>query len=134
MDLVRITYTGRKFYRDKTALRNEWNPGDTKLVPEPVAKVLRRFGVFVDAESQVAADEKTQEAEVAEALLQQQVVEAKLDEQKTELEAMLTTIESMDKGALEEYARKYEVELDKRRGVAKLREEVSLLVEQYGVR
>lgn len=132
MKLVRITYAGRKPYRDKTALRNLWEPGDTKLVPDVAAKTLLRFGEFALAGE--AAEPQAAEAELAEALTKQQVVEAKLDEQKTELEAMLTTIESMDKGALEEYARKYEVELDKRRGVAKLREEVSLLVEQYGVR
>ena len=49
-------------------------------------------------------------------------------------EAMLLTIESMDKSALEEYARKYEIELDKRTGVGKLRAEVATLVEQFGVR
>ena len=47
---------------------------------------------------------------------------------------MLLTIESMDKSALEEYARKYEIELDKRTGVGKLRAEVATLVEQFGVR
>ena len=47
---------------------------------------------------------------------------------------MLLTVESMDKGALEEYARKYDVELDKRLGIAKLRAEVSTLIEQFGAR
>ena len=47
---------------------------------------------------------------------------------------MLLTVQSMDKSALEEYARKYEVELDKRLGVGKLRAEVSTLIEQFGAR
>ena len=47
---------------------------------------------------------------------------------------MLLTVESMDKAALEQYARKYEVELDKRRSLDTLRAEVSTLIEQFGAR
>ena len=72
--------------------------------------------------------------EEQEALAMQQAAEqAKLAEKQI-LESMLLTVEAMDKPALEEYARKYEVELDKRLGVVKLRAEVSTLIEQFGVR
>lgn len=51
-----------------------------------------------------------------------------------ETEGMLMLIEAMDKDALEAYAMKYEVNLDKRRGVEKLRGEVVSLIEQFGAR
>ena len=47
---------------------------------------------------------------------------------------MLMLIDSMDKDALEAYALKYEINLDKRRGVEKLRGEVVSLIEQFGAR
>lgn len=64
------------------------------------------------------------------------VVEASNREQqeRNETEGMLLMVESMDKDTLEAYARKYEVELDKRRSLANLRSEVTTLIEQFGVR
>ena len=47
---------------------------------------------------------------------------------------MLMTIETMDKGALETYAAKYETNLDKRKSEATLRAQVANLIEQFGVR
>ena len=47
---------------------------------------------------------------------------------------MLMLVDSMDKEALEAYAMKYEVNLDKRRALDKLRAEVVSLIEQFGAR
>ncbi len=33
MQLIAVKYQGRKRYRDRTPLRNEWEPGDAKRVP-----------------------------------------------------------------------------------------------------
>lgn len=128
MKLIPVKYEGRKFYRDRTTLRNEWSPGDVKRVPEREAKILLRFAEFKRAEEVEATDRPGD----VEAVLASQNQRER--DRHNEVEGMLMLIETMDKGALEEYARKYEVELDKRRGVEKLRGEVASLIEQFGVR
>lgn len=148
MNLTRITYTGRKVYRDKLS-RNIWAPGDTKLVTEEQATKLLRFAEFSKAQEAEHAQEQEQkpeeattlesdqeptEAEQEEALLKAQEAEHAQEQEREQVEGMLLLVESMEKSALEEYARKYEVELDKRLGVVKLRAEVSNLIEQFGVR
>lgn len=127
MNLTRITYNGRKPYKDKLS-RNTWEPGSTKLVAAEHAIKLLRFAEFSVADGEVTEAE-TEEATIA---ANAQAVEKEVD--RSQLENMLLTIESMDKGALEEYAAKYEVQLDKRLAVGKLRAEVANLVEQFGVR
>ena len=47
---------------------------------------------------------------------------------------MLLSVDQMDKGALEAYARKYDVDLDKRGKLDSLRGQVVNLIHQYGVR
>ena len=127
MNLTRITYNGRKSYKDKLS-RNTWEPGSTKLVSAEHAVKLLRYAEFSAAEGK-ATEAETEEATIA---ANAQAVEKEVD--RSQLENMLLTIESMDKGALEEYAAKYEVQLDKRLAVGKLRAEVANLVEQFGVR
>ena len=88
--------------------------------------------VYLIAIGQDARAVLESELQKAQALHEEQQRKATDEHQQTE--NMLLTVESMDKGALEEYARKYDVELDKRLGIAKLRAEVSTLIEQFGVR
>jgi hypothetical protein len=127
--LARLTYTGVKFYRDRE-VRYEWQPGDTKLVPESAARKLLRFPVFVLAQGQaaVSADELEQ-ATVSAQLARQE----EQDEHNTK-ESMLHTLEAMDKAALHAYAEKYETKLDKRKAESVLRQEVAVLIEQFGAR
>ena len=127
MNLTRITYNGAKPYRDRE-VRYQWAPGDTKLVPERAASRLLRFPVFAPAQGEATADEQEQ-ATVAVELTSQ-----KEREEHDEKEGMLMTIETMDKGALEAYAAKYETNLDKRKSEAVLRAQVANLIEQFGVR
>ena len=141
MNLERIEYSGRKPYFDRHA-STAWTPGDVKLVPESIAKRLLKFLEFnrvlsVPAVEQAqplpdANDSTSQDLQQAHAM--QAAIEQAEQTENQVREAMLLTIESMDKSALEEYARKYEIELDKRTGVGKLRAEVATLVEQFGVR
>lgn len=137
MDFTRLTYSGRKPYNDKAG--TIWAPGDTNLVAPDTAKRLLRFVEFAQAANNEPTAGKTPkdkadtaELQKAHALHEEQKRKAANEHQQTE--NMLLTVESMDKGALEEYARKYEVELDKRLGIAKLRAEVSTLIEQFGAR
>ncbi|MDX9716261.1 MAG: hypothetical protein RBT67_02705 [Thauera sp.] len=128
MKLIVVKYEGKKPYRDRTPLRNEWEPGDVKRVPERDAKILLRFAEFNRAEEADATD-RTEDVEAAIAAQAQRE-----NDERNETEAMLMLIDTMDKDALEAYALKYEVNLDKRRGVEKLRGEVASLIEQFGAR
>lgn len=128
MKLIVVKYEGKKPYRDRTPLRNEWEPGDAKRVPERDAKILLRFAEFHRAEEAEATD-RSEDVEAAIAAQAQRE-----NDERNETEAMLMLVDTMDKDALETYALKYETNLDKRRGVEKLRAEVASLIEQFGVR
>ena len=134
MNFTRLTYSGRKPYNDKAG--TVWAPGDTHMVTPDTAKRLLRFAEFALANDEPTAAKapngKAEELQKAQTLHEEQERKAANEHQQTE--NMLLTVESMDKGALEEYARKYDVELDKRLGIAKLRAEVSTLIEQFGAR
>ena len=128
MKLIIVKYEGKKPYRDRTPLRNEWEPGDLKRVPERDAKILLRFAEFHRAEEAEATD-RPEDVEAAIAAQAQRE-----NDERNETEAMLMLVDTMDKDALEAYALKYEINLDKRRGLDKLRGEVVSLIEQFGAR
>ena len=128
MKLIVVKYEGKKPYRDRTPLRNEWEPGDLKRVPERDAKILLRFAEFHRAEEAEATD-RPEDVEAAIAAQTQRE-----NDERNETEAMLMLVDTMDKDALEAYALKYETNLDKRRGLDKLRGEVVSLIEQFGAR
>ena len=128
MQLIAVKYEGKKPYRDRTPLRNEWEPGDVKRVPERDAKILLRFAEFHRAEEAEATD-RPEDVEAAIAAQAQRE-----NDERNETEAMLMLVDTMDKDALEAYALKYEINLDKRRGLDKLRGEVVSLIEQFGAR
>lgn len=128
MKLIVVKYEGKKPYRDRTPLRNEWEPGDIKRVPERDAKILLRFAEFHRAEEAEATD-RPEDVEAAIAAQAQRE-----NDERNETEAMLMLVDTMDKDALEAYALKYEINLDKRRGLDKLRGEVVSLIEQFGAR
>lgn len=118
-----LKYTGKTAYRDRTLLRTIWQPGDIKSIPTQEARRLLKFREFEVAED-AKPDAESQVAQYA----------AKVQEQDSEKETMLLTVEGWDKSQLEAYARQYSVELDKRKSLANLRLEVSTLIEQFGVR
>ena len=128
MKLIAVKYEGKKPYRDRTLLRNEWEPGDIKRVPERDAKILLRFAEF-DRPEDVEATDRPEDVEATIAAQTQRE-----NDERNETEAMLMLVDTMDKDALETYALKYEVNLDKRRGLDKLRGEVVSLIEQFGAR
>ena len=137
MKLIAVKYEGKKPYRDRTLLRNEWEPGDIKRVPERDAKILLRFAEFDRPEDVEATDrpedvEATDRPEDVEAAIAAQT--QRENDERNETEAMLMLVDTMDKDALEAYALKYEINLDKRRGLDKLRGEVVSLIEQFGAR
>lgn len=133
MDLVQIEYTGRKTYRDK-ASRTTWEPGDIKLVTTDAARRLKRFAEFRVAETTDAAEISQSASAEQEAEIVQREVDRENAKEVEQTEGVLMIIETMDKDALESYASKYEVSLDKRKKVADLRAQVAGLIEQFGAR
>lgn len=121
MQYVNVKFSGSKSYRDRTILRTLWEPGDVKSVPAQVAQQLRKF-----AEFSIVPGEATPNVE---AMI---VAQAKQREEVDVTENMLLAVEGWDKNQLEAYARQYQVELDKRRSLSSLRQEVANLVEQFG--
>ncbi|THJ36175.1 hypothetical protein E8K88_02615 [Lampropedia aestuarii] len=141
MQVLKLKYSGRKVYTDRTHMAQTWLPGDVKAVTGDAGKELLRFVEFKihkDAVAQTPVDEpvlaQTGAADAAKVLLaqDQQAQEAEAEHQA--LESTLTLLDSMDKAGLEAYAAKYEVNLDKRKSLADLREQVGTLVEQFGAR
>ena len=128
MSFIPIKYDGRKPYTDRTPLRTVWMPGDVKRVMERDAKLLLRFAEFQSAD----VSEVTDQPGEAESIV---AAQAQVEQQeKVAVESMLMLVDTMDKEALEAYAMKYEVSLDKRRALDKLRAEVVSLIEQFGAR
>lgn len=137
MDFEKLQYTGTKPYTDRLASK-AWQPGDIKLVSADVARKLLRYVEFrrpaADAGAQGQQPTQPTDADLQQALEAQRQTEQQAQQEHVALESMLLTIEAMDKGALAEYALKYEVKLDARKGEARLRAEVANLIEQFGAR
>lgn len=111
MKLIVVKYDGG--LPGRTPLRNEWEPGDVKRVPERDAEILLRFAEFHRAEEAEATD-RPEDVEAAIAAHAQRE-----NDERNETEAMLMLVDTMDKDALEAYALKYEINLDKHRGLDK---------------
>ena len=169
MNFVRITYTGRKLYRDR-ATGHVWQPEEERLVSEAIAKPLLKFVEFKrTADLKPAAPEQqqqqqlgqlengtqgteqgtvltteqgsnqdsTQKPELTEqeiAALEQQALDDKAKEVDDQREAMLITVQGMNKAALTEYAKKYDHAFDAKAKVDDMRITVNGLIHQFGVR
>lgn len=169
MNFVRITYTGRKIYRDR-ATGHIWQPEEERLVSEAIAKPLLKFVEFkrtadlkpVVSEQQqqqqlgqeqtgtegqeqgaaLTADQSSdpsnaQKPELTEqeiAALEQQALDDKAKEVDDQREAMLITVQGMNKTALTEYAKKYDHAFDAKAKVDDMRITVNGLIHQFGVR
>ena len=147
MNFVRITYLGKKLYRDR-ATGHIWTPEEEKLVSEAIAKPLLKFVEFKRT-AELAKPEPTEEgaeqgvettdkpAELTEqeiAALEQKVLDDKAQEVDDQREAMLITVQGMNKKALAEYAQKYDHAFDSKAKVDDMRIAVNGLIHQFGVR
>ncbi|WP_120967047.1 hypothetical protein [Comamonas sp. lk] len=148
MNFVRITYTGRKLYRDR-ATGHVWQPQEERLVSEVIAKPLLKFVEFKrtadlkpaeaqePGQEQGAAQAIQQTSELSEqeiAALEQQALDDKAKEVDDQREAMLITVLGMNKTALAEYAQKYDHTFDTKAKVDDMRITVNGLIHQFGVR
>lgn len=151
MNFVRITYIGKKLYRDR-ATGHVWTPDEEKLVSEAIAKPLLKFVEFkrtadLAPKEQAKQGESTEGAATTEATtttpelteqqvaaLEQQVLDDKAKEVDDQREAMLITVQGMNKVALAEYAKKYDHAFDSKVKVDDMRITVNGLIHQFGVR
>ena len=161
MNFVRITYTGKKLYRDR-ATGHVWTPDEEKLVSEAIAKPLLKFVEFkrtadlpkaeptepakqgAEGTEQSAATTATAttpttpttpeltEQEVA--ALEQKALDDKAKDVDDQREAMLITVQGMNKAALSEYAQKFDHSFDSKAKVDDMRITVNGLIHQFGVR
>ena len=161
MNFVRITYTGKKLYRDR-ATGHVWTPDEEKLVSEAIAKPLLKFVEFkrtadlpkaeptepakqgAEGTEQSAATTATAttpttpttpeltEQEVA--ALEQKALDDKAKDVDDQREAMLITVQGMNKAALSEYAKKFDHSFDSKAKVDDMRITVNGLIHQFGVR
>lgn len=143
MKFVKVRYDGMTPYTDRTPLKNAWEPGDVKLVSEADARALGRYLEFQRVTDEAEAEPKkpgkakkadavTDEAEaaLAQAQLAQQQAATIEKQNKDAIEDTLVEISVMEKAALEAYARQnYGVDLDKRRSLDNLRNQVTELVQ-----
>lgn len=151
MNFVRITYIGKKLYRDR-ATGHIWTPDEEKLVSEAIAKPLLKFVEFKRT-AELAKPESAEEgaeqgatttatttdkpAELTEqeiAALEQQALDDKAKAVDDQREAMLITVQGMNKTALTEYAKKYDHAFDSKAKVDDMRIAVNGLIHQFGVR
>jgi hypothetical protein len=145
---VLVTYIGRKpDWRDHiydTGLY--FTQGQTRLLPAAIAKrFLRHADLFALGEiteqatavqpATTPVDEPPKEDDDTDRILEEAKARQETErEEERKREDLLQSLDQMDKVALEEFARtKYNHELDRRKSLAKLRQEVSNLVDQFGI-
>ena len=142
MKFVKIHYEGASAYKDRTPLKNEWEPGDEKLVSEADARKLLGYLEFKRVEESAPkkaakpgrkgekADDSEEAAALEQAMQAQALAKATEDNAQKLTESTLIEVEQMDKDQLEAYARaNYAVEIDKRRSVETIRNQVTALVQ-----
>lgn len=131
-----ILYIGTKPLTDRlynTGLSFE--PMQSRQLPDDTARLfLRHADLF-----ELATLDKPQSGKQKDDDTQVQLAkQAKKDQQKTKddnaLQDLYVQVSTMDKDALEQFAKDhYQVDLDKRRSLDNLREEVVGLIDQFGV-
>lgn len=133
MNFVKIRYEGRAPYKDRTALKNTWEPGDTKLVSERDAELLG-YLEFKRVVADTAAKESAEPTSGDDELKQAQQAQAEaiaLEKQASKLtEDTLMEVARMSKGELGEFAKQnYGVDLSQKDKLDDLRNQVTALVQ-----
>jgi phenylalanyl-tRNA synthetase alpha subunit len=162
MDLIKLAYTGRKPFNDmrRHGSFHVWQPGDERLVSHMAARQLLKYAEFTavvakpankaqatkqgdtaetsatstPADEQQSTAQAEEEAQRAAALAAIEAQKQAAQQEHSIKEGMLLSISTWDKDQLKDYAAKYEVNINKTRGLQSIREEVAGLVEQFGVR
>lgn len=133
---MNIEYIGKKLFSDRlynTGLT--FDVGQVRDVPDEIARLfLRHSDLFAEA-GKKEVKPKTAETDNTKELITEQ---AKVNEQKqveqNALADLYAQVSVMDKDALEQFAKDhYQVDINKRKSLENLREEVIGLIDQFGV-
>lgn len=133
-----VTYIGRReHFIDRSYGSNlTFSPGQTRMVPPDLARrLLRHVDLFKAAEEDVAEAADTQVAtdDTSAILAKSKEEKAAHDKEQNQIQDLRDQVASMDKNALDLFARtNYRQELDKRLGLGKLREQVTGFIDQFG--
>jgi hypothetical protein len=133
-----IKFIGRKPFLDNLYRSGlHWEPGQTRDVPVDLGnKFLRHADVFTPGKK-IAANEDIRDILVDDTkavLAAARKKTAKEEEEAGRVEDTRDNLLLMDKNALEAFARAhFRVELDKRRKLEDLRQQVSGYIDQYGL-
>lgn len=134
--MTSINYIGKKPFFDRlynTGL--SFDVGQVRDVPDDMARLfLRHKDLFVVSDTAPKAP-KTKETDNTQTLIDQKAKEtAEKIKSENNLQELYTQVSVMDKDALEQFAKDhYQVDLNKRKSLENLREEVIGLIDQFGV-
>jgi len=131
---VVLRYSGRKSYTQRDMAGDAvWHPGDVRAVSDRVAANLLRFIEFARVENAPAAGRDSAPDALGGAIQAAEETRAQLlaQQQKTDADIALA-VQTMNKDALETFARGYGVNIDRRRNIEALRQQVATLVEPGG--
>lgn len=124
---VPVKYVGRRqtYVEGAYGSKLVFTSDETKLVPPDLAaKLLRHPDVYVQGEMPKAKNQAVESGKKA----------PEEDNQESMLQDLRDTIAIMDKDALEQFGRfHFKVDIDKRRSLPNLRQEITRLLDQYGV-
>ena len=131
VEIVRVVYGDRVLLRAQLAKFNRATREDfvrtAELAkPEPTEEGAEQCAATTDKPAELT------EQEIA--ALEQKVLDDKAQEVDDQREAMLTTVQGMNKTALTEYAKKYDHSFDPKAKVDDMRITVNGLIHQFGVR
>lgn len=133
--MTNITYIGKKPFFDRlynTGLT--FDVGQVRAVPDDMARLfLRHKDLF--AVSDTAPKTPKKETDNTQALIDQKAKEtAEKTKSENNLQDLYTQVSVMDKDALEQFTKDhYQIDLNKRKSLENLREEVIGLIDQLGV-
>lgn len=134
--MTAIAYIGKKPFSDRlynTGLN--FDVGQVREVPDDMARLFLRHKDLFAVSDKAPKVSKPKETDNTQALIDQKAKEiAEKTKDENNLQDLYTQVSVMDKDALEQFAKdRYQVDLNKRKAVKTLREEVVGLIDQFGV-
>lgn len=134
--MTAIAYIGKKPFSDRlynTGLN--FDVGQVREVPDDMARLFLRHKDLFAVSDKAPKVSKPKETDNTQALIDQKAKEiAEKTKDENNLQDLYTQVSVMDKDALEQFAKdRYQVDLNKRKAVETLREEVVGLIDQFGV-
>ncbi len=131
-----ISYIGKKPFVDRlynTGLT--FDVGQVRDVPEDMARLFLRHKDLFAVSDKAPKVSKPKETDNTQALIDQKAKEtAEKNKSENNLQELYTQVSVMDKDALEQFAKDhYQIDLNKRKSLENLREEVVGLIDQFGV-